>query len=189
MSSFSRDMLGRSDSFGKSTGVRVSVSTRPSRVARLSAVVSCLVLIPAAPILGLALRAIARRSLRKDATLAASRSLAIAYWAGLAGTCLQLLVVAALAGTAWLSIQAASSAVLERADAARSPEQRLVAPSSVTPAFEWWQFRPGLTHDYTVSNGNAATTSVAVRFETVPTWTSDGPVFAATIESGRSSDR
>lgn len=188
MSSFSRDMLGQSDSFGRSTGVRVNVSKRPSRFARFAAVIACLAPIPAAPTLGLALRAVAKRKLRQDATLTATRSLSIAYWAGLAGTVVQLVAIAGLGGTAWLSVEAASSAVLERAEAGLSPEELFASPIQVEPSFALWEFRPGATHTYMVTNGQAQTNAVTVSFASLPTWTADGPVFGATFQTTRNDE-
>ncbi len=181
MSLIGQNALGRSDSFGQSTGIRVNVSTRPSRFAQLAALVACLFPVPAAPAIGLVLLSIARVKMRGDASLTASASLRVAYWAGAIGTIIQILVLALLIGMAWLSVEAASSAVWTQAVSAGSSDAALTRRADVAPGFSLWEFRPGATLPYTLA-GETGPSTVQVTFASAPSWSDDGLVFAAQIE-------
>ena len=163
-----------SDTFGRSTGVRITVTERRSGLARIAALVACLWPIPAAPAVGFALRSFALSSMSRDATLTGQAPLRVAYWAGAVGTVIQLLVVLIAAGTVWLSVESARSVVLNHSITQGS------TASSVKPEFALWEFKPGGTLPFAVDVAGTSSV-VSVSFDPMPSWSGSAPVFASHV--------
>ncbi|GAB5495976.1 MAG: hypothetical protein Phyf2KO_10560 [Phycisphaerales bacterium] len=166
------------DSFGRSTGVRVQINTRQVPLGKTGVWLSSLLIVPVAPLVGGLIGLIAARRIADDASLLGRGKAKYAMRMGVAGTALQLLAFMAFYYMAMLSIQDASSIIQARA----TGELGMQGASSVEvyPGFGIVEFFPGTSRTYAVESQGIERTAT-VRFDSVPTWTSAGPMFGATV--------
>lgn len=171
-----------SDSFGKSTGVRVHVDTKRAPLGSTGAVLSTLFFVPFAPLIGWILGFFISKRIENDATVLGAGKAKFAMWAGFACTAFQALIVSVFYYMVLISTQDAASVV--RASAAQNLGTQEPATASVHPDFGLLEFIPGSKQPYRIETGGIERT-VYVQFDTVPIWTSAGPMFGSSIIDDR----
>lgn len=169
---------GHSDSFGKSTGVRVQITTKDAPLGKVGVLFSSLFFIPLLPLVGALIGLVTSRMIANNASLRGIGKARYAMRTGFAVMVLQIVSVFAFYSMALLSIHDAESIV--HAHAIESSDLSNLGMVDVQPDFGIASFFPGSTRTFQVES-KGIERSVRVEFDTVPTWTSSGFLFGSSI--------